>query len=46
MFNPYSKNMKVIWNFMGNALSIQIVAKYDTNIVLSSITCVISFEPS
>jgi hypothetical protein len=33
MLNLHLKNMKVIWDSMGNALAIQIVARYDTNIV-------------
>jgi len=33
MFDLYFINMKVIWDFVGNAYAIQIVTNYDTNIM-------------
>ncbi len=36
MFNLFQK-MKVIGNFMGNAIVVQIVAKFDTNKCLCSL---------
>jgi hypothetical protein len=35
MFKPHLKKMKVIQDFMGNVLAIQIVVDYDINIVYS-----------
>jgi hypothetical protein len=47
MFDPYFMNMKVIWDFVGNAYTIQIVTNYDTDIVCLFIILGIffSFEP-
>jgi hypothetical protein len=33
MLEPHFKNMKIIYNFMGDTLEIQTVTKYDTNIL-------------
>jgi hypothetical protein len=33
MFNLHFKNMKIIWDFVGDSLALQVVAKYDTQIV-------------
>ncbi len=33
MLDPYLKNMKVIWNFVGNAHAIQNLIDYDINIM-------------
>jgi hypothetical protein len=33
MFDPHFKNMKIIWDFMGNWFVVQIVAKYNTNML-------------
>jgi hypothetical protein len=33
MFDPCFKNMKVIWDFVGDSLAFRIVAEYDVKIV-------------
>jgi hypothetical protein len=33
MLDPCFKNMKVIWDFVGNTHAIQILIDYDTNIM-------------
>jgi len=33
MFDPRFKNIKIIWDFVGNSLALQVVAKYDVKIV-------------
>jgi hypothetical protein len=47
MFDPWFKNMKLIWDFVGHAHAIQIVIDYDVSIVCSFfyIIGVCSFEP-
>jgi hypothetical protein len=47
MLDPWSKNMKVIWDFVGHAHTIQIVTNYDVSIVcpLFYIINVFWFEP-
>jgi hypothetical protein len=32
MFDPHFKNMKILQNFIGHTIAIQIVIEYDTNI--------------
>ncbi len=29
MFDPHFKNMKAIWDFVGNSLALQVMAEYD-----------------
>jgi len=46
MLEPHFKNMKIICDFMGDTFVVQIVAKYDTNILcVFFVTSVLSFEP-
>jgi hypothetical protein len=46
MLEPHFKNMKIICDFMSDTLVVQIVAKYDTNILcVFFVTSVLSFEP-
>jgi hypothetical protein len=33
MFDPHFKNMKIIWDFLGNWFVVQFVAKYNTNML-------------
>jgi hypothetical protein len=33
MFDPCFKNMKIIWDFVGDSLTLQVVAEYDVKIV-------------
>jgi hypothetical protein len=33
MLDPRIKNMEVIWDFVGDSLALQVVAKYDAKIV-------------
>jgi len=33
MLDPHFKNMKVIWDFVGDSLALQVVAEYDVKIV-------------
>jgi hypothetical protein len=32
MFDPHFKNMKILQNFIGHTIALQIVIEYDTNI--------------
>jgi hypothetical protein len=32
MFDPHFKNMKILWNFIGHTIALQIMIEYDTNI--------------
>jgi hypothetical protein len=33
MFDPCFKNMKVIWDFVGDSLGLQVVAEFDVKIM-------------
>jgi hypothetical protein len=43
MLDPYFKNMKIIWDFVGNSLALQLVLEYDAKIMYPSIP---PFEPN
>ncbi len=44
MLNPYLKKLKAIWDYVGNSVAIDVVAKYDVKVVylllLFKFTCI------